>query len=69
MTPNPINCSPEDVEHEVTGNMSRHQVGQLPVTDQGELIGLVSVGDLIRALYNQVETERERLTAYLYGPG
>ena len=33
------------------------------VIDQGELIGLVSVGDLIKALYNQVKTQREHLAA------
>jgi CBS domain-containing protein len=49
--------------------MSRHQVGQLPVLDAGRLVGLVSVGDLIKSLYDHVEAENQHLTAYLYGPG
>jgi CBS domain-containing protein len=69
MTPSPFTCSSDDGVHEVMGKMSRQQVGQLPVVDHGELIGLVSVGDLIRAQYNHVEAENEHLNAYLYGPG
>ena len=49
--------------------MSHHHVGQLPVLDAGRLIGLVSVGDLVKSLYDQAEAENQHLTAYLYGPG
>jgi hypothetical protein len=38
------------------------------VVDDGALIGLVSVGDLIKSLYDQVETENQHLTAYIHGP-
>jgi CBS domain-containing protein len=69
MTPNPITCSPDEAVHGVLGKMARHHVGQLPVVDEGEVIGLVSAGDLIRSLYDQAEAEKEHLTAYLYGPG
>jgi CBS domain-containing protein len=69
MTPDPITCSPDDAVHDVMGKMSRHHVGQLPVVDEGDLVGVVSVGDLIKSLYEQVEAENQHLTAYLYGPG
>jgi len=69
MTPNPITCSTHDALEEVVGKMSRNQVGQLPVVDAGELVGLVSVGDIIKRLYDQAEAANEQLTAFLYGPG
>lgn len=67
MTPDPITCDPRDAVHEVMGKLSQNHVGQLPVVDEGELIGIVSVGDLIRSLYEQVEAENQHLMAYLYG--
>jgi len=69
MTPSPITCGPADEVHEVMGKMSRDNVGQLPVLDEGRLVGLVSVGDLIRSLHDRVEADNQHLTAYLYGPG
>ena len=69
MTPNPFTCSSNDAVHEVMGKMSRSHVGQLPVVDEGKLVGLVSVGDLIKSLYNHAEAANQQLTAFLYGPG
>jgi len=61
-------CSPDDRVSEVMDEMSHHRVGQLPVVDNEELIGLVSVGDLITCLYDELETENQHLTAYIHGP-
>jgi len=68
MTRDPVTCSPDDQVSDVMETMSRHRVGQLPVVDNGELIGMVSVGDLIKSLYGEVETENQHLTAYIHGP-
>ena len=67
MTPNPITCSPKDTLAVAMGKMARHQVGQLPVVDGSELVGLVSIGDLVKSLYEQVEAENRHLMDYLYG--
>jgi CBS domain-containing protein len=69
MTEEPITCAPDDVVHEVMGKMSQHQVGQLPVVEGGEVVGVVSVGDVIKSMYEKVEAENQHLLAYLYGPG
>ena len=64
----------EDYEHlrgrqirEVMSRMSQHRVGQLPVLDGDELAGLVTVGDLIQAMYEQIETENQHMLTYVYG--
>jgi CBS domain-containing protein len=67
MTPDPIACSTTDSVHEAVDKMSRHRIGQLPVVKDGELVGLVSAGDLIRSLYSQTEAEKNHLMSYLYG--
>ena len=69
MTPNPLTCTPDDAVHAAIGTMSRNRVGQLPVIDDGEVVGLVSVGDLIKSLYDQAEAANQQLTVFLYGPG
>ena len=68
MTPDPVSCSTNDSVHEAMDKMSRHNVGQMPVVGEGKLVGLVSVGDLIKSLYSQVEADNQHLMAYLHGP-
>jgi CBS domain-containing protein len=68
MNENPITCSPDDPVAEVMGEISRHRVGQLPVVDNGVLIGMVSVGDMIKSLHDEVKTENQHLTTYIHGP-
>ena len=67
MTPDPITCTPLESIHEVRGKLSRHRVGQLPVLDGEELIGIVTVGDLVEATYEQVEAENRHLLDYVCG--
>ena len=67
MTPNPITCSPKDTLAEAMGKMARHHVGQLPVVDGSELVGVVSIGDLVKSLNEQVEAENRHLMDYLHG--
>jgi CBS domain-containing protein len=69
MTRNPVTCDLDDDVHDVMGKMSRHQVGQLPVTHDQEVVGVVSVGDVIKLMYHKVEAENQHLVNYLYGPG
>ena len=66
-TPNPITCSPEATLAEAMSKMAKHHVGQLPVVEGSKLVGLISVGDLIEALYAQVEAENQHLMNYLHG--
>ncbi len=69
MTPDPFTCSSNDAVHDVMGKMSRNHVGQLPVVEDGKVVGLVSVGDIIKSLYVHAEAANQQLTAFLYGPG
>ncbi|HEX5347915.1 MAG TPA: CBS domain-containing protein [Pseudonocardiaceae bacterium] len=50
-------CSPEDsitrLMHQMTASRYRH----LPVVDRGELVGLVSIGDVVKARIADMELE------------
>jgi CBS domain-containing protein len=68
MTPNPLCCALNAEVHEVMGLMSERRVGQLPVLDNdGRVIGVVSVGDLVKILHEHAESENRQLLAYIHG--
>jgi CBS domain-containing protein len=67
MTPDPITCTPLESIQEVRGKMSRNRVGQLPVLDGEEVVGIVTAGDLLQATYEQVEDENRYLFNYVCG--
>ena len=48
MTPDVTTCAPEDRIDDVMKLMTAHRVRHLPVMEGGELIGLVSIGDLVK---------------------
>lgn len=69
MTPDPVCCQLDDEIHEVMGLLSERRIGQLPVVDDaGAILGIVSVGDMVRVLYERAESENRQLLAYIYGP-
>ncbi len=52
---NPTTVSPDASVHEAAGLMQRDQVRRLPVVRDGELVGIISIGDLA------VDTGRDKL--------
>jgi CBS domain-containing protein len=67
MTRNPITCGAEDDVDVVMGQMSERRIAKVPVIDEGRLIGIVSVGDVIKVMYERVNAENSHLMSYLYG--
>ncbi len=57
MTPDVTTCSLDDRVHEVMEIITAHRVRHLPVTDKGRLVGLVSIGDLLKSRLDLMETE------------
>jgi CBS domain-containing protein len=50
MTPKPISIGPDTDIHEAARLLVTHRVRRLPVVEDGKLIGLLSVADLIHAI-------------------
>jgi CBS domain-containing protein len=67
MTLNPVACNLDDDVHLVMGKMTEFRVGQLPVLLNEQLVGLISIGDVVKSLYEKVETENQHLLAYIHG--
>jgi len=45
--------------------MTLRRVRHLPVVEAGELIGFVSIGDLVKVRIDQIESEAEALRSYI----
>ena len=49
--------------------MTEGRFRHLPVVDRGDLVGLVSIGDVVKSLITQREQEVESRVAYVAGSG
>ena len=47
--------------------MSKCRCRHLPVVDNGELLGIVSIGDLVKQILEEKESEIEQLSHYIAG--
>lgn len=57
MTPDVTTCSPEDRIDAVMQVMTAHRVRHLPVMEGSQLVGLVSIGDLVKHRLDEKEQE------------
>lgn len=67
MTRDPIFCEPGDDVEEVMAKMSERHVAKVPVLDGDRLVGVVSVGDVIKLMAERLKAENTHLISYLYG--
>lgn len=65
MTRNVVTCDPDASIDEVMQVMTAGRFRHLPVVQHGELIGLVSIGDVVKARLAETEHEKEALRAYI----
>jgi CBS domain-containing protein len=67
MTRDPVTCHMDDDVEEVMGQMSERRIAKVPVTEGSELIGIVSVGDVIKAVHEKLQHENQHLLSYIHG--
>jgi CBS domain-containing protein len=65
MTREVVTCHPDDPIERVTGLMTAGRFRHLPVEDRGELVGLISIGDVVKARLEETQHETEALKAYI----
>jgi len=69
MTARVIVASPSDGIDDCLEVMTTHRVRHLPVLDHGELVGLVSIGDLVKRKVAEKEREISQLVEYIQTAG
>lgn len=67
MTTDIVTATPDnDVEH-VMGLMTNHRIRHLPVVDEGRLVGVISIGDIVKSQHDELSNENRFLKQYIQG--
>jgi CBS domain-containing protein len=67
MTSNLVTARPDNTAGEGLRRMTEFRVRHLPVLDRGRVVGVVSIGDLVRSLILAQAETVEQLTSYING--
>ena len=65
MTTEMVTCSPEDRIDDLAALMTENRVRHIPVLDGGRLVGIVSLGDVVKHRMEELQAERQQLHAYI----
>ena len=60
-----VTCQPESSTEELMEQMLAHQIRHLPVCENGELVGIVSVGDVVRGALSELKWREKVLQQQL----
>jgi CBS domain-containing protein len=58
-------CRPEDDTDQLMATMTERRIRHLPVVDAGSLVGIVSIGDVVKAKMEALERDRAELVDYI----
>ena len=67
MEHNVITCTPDDTVQQVMAEMTRRRVRHLPVIDNGGLVGIISIGDVVKHRLGELEEEAGAMREYISG--
>jgi len=59
-----IECSPDDSINHVTKLMTLRRVRHLPVKEDGQLVGIISIGDVLKHRLDELELEANVMRDY-----
>ena len=59
-------CEPGHDVDAVMAQMTEHRIRHVPVIEDGDLVGVVSIGDVVKSRITQLEFERDQLDSYVH---
>jgi CBS domain-containing protein len=65
MTRNVITGNLGDDLNKIMGVMTRHRIRHLPVLEDGKVVGMISIGDIVKAHHDQLAVENHFLLSYI----
>jgi len=66
MTTDVVTCAPSDSVDDLMALMTQRRFRHVPVVDdEGSLVGIVSIGDVVKNRIDELQLERDQLTAYI----
>jgi CBS domain-containing protein len=67
MTREPTTGTLYDTIEDTMGLMTEQRIRHLPILEEGQLVGIISIGDVVKAHYDQVALENHYLKSYIQG--
>ena len=58
-------CTKADSVDAISVLMTEHRVRHVPVVEDGKLVGIVSIGDIVKSRIEQLQHEHEQLQSYI----
>lgn len=65
MTRAVVTCKPTDSINALMGMMTERRIRHVPVMEDGKVIGMMSIGDVVKARMTETENEAEALKQYI----
>jgi CBS domain-containing protein len=62
-----VTCEPEDSVADLMAEMTSRRIRHFPVVEDGRLIGIVSIGDLVKNRLDQIEYEAHSMRSFIAG--
>ena len=65
MTKGVISCGPRDTIHQIMSVMTERRIRHMPVMDDRRVVGVISIGDIVKYRISEIETESTALRDYI----
>lgn len=65
MTTRVTSCAPEDTADHLMQVMTEGRFRHLPVVEDGRMVGVISIGDVVKSYVNDLEVKAESLEEYV----
>jgi CBS domain-containing protein len=62
-----VTCSPGDSVAELMAEMTNRRIRHFPVIEEGRLVGIVSIGDLVKSRLDEIEYEAHSMREFIAG--
>ena len=59
-------CDQDADVHELMKVMTERRIRHVPVVQDGQLVGIISIGDVVKHRIDQLEFERDQLDSYVH---
>lgn len=67
MTRNPVCCARQDTSDAVLTRMTDGRFRHMPVVEDGKLVGIVTIGDVVKARLQELSMEKDALEGMIMG--
>jgi CBS domain-containing protein len=62
-----VTCDPGDSVAELMAEMTNRRIRHFPVVEDGRLVGIVSIGDVVKSRLDEIEYEAHSLRSFIAG--